>query len=127
MTALLASKGQQLWMRPNVGLPAVQFHGPLAQFAAGWCKACFRGSSHFLSLDLDSLIAIMGVNWLRTNCKLPSGIAVILQLIQRVLLGAVRGNAASPVPAHLGAENAEAVLGIVVGDALDKARQNFLS
>jgi hypothetical protein len=31
-----------------------------------------------------------------------------------------------PMPAHLGAENAEAVLGIVVGDALDKARQNFL-
>src|SRR3984893_8251711 len=29
------------------------------------------------------------------------------------------------VPAHLGAQNAEAVLGIVVGDALDKARQNF--
>jgi hypothetical protein len=29
------------------------------------------------------------------------------------------------MPAHLGAENAEAVLGIVVGDALDKARQNF--
>ena len=51
MTALLASKGQQLWMRPNAGLPAVQFHGPLAQFAAGWCKACFRGSSHFLSLE----------------------------------------------------------------------------
>jgi hypothetical protein len=43
-----------------------------------------------------SLIAIMGVNWLRTNCKLPSGIAVILQLIQRVLLGAVRVNAAAP-------------------------------
>ena len=60
VTALLASKGQQLWMRPNVGLPAVQFHGPLAQFAAGWCKACFRGSSHFLSLDLGSLITIMG-------------------------------------------------------------------
>ena len=70
MPALLASKGQQLWMRPNVGLPAVQFHGPLAQFAAGWCKACFRGSSHFLSLDLGSLIAIMGVDRLRTNCKL---------------------------------------------------------
>jgi hypothetical protein len=96
MTALLASKGQELWMRANVGLPAVQFHGPLAQFAAGWCKACFRGSSHFLSLDLGSLIAIMGVNWLRTNCQLPSGIAVILQLIQRVLPGAVRGNAAAP-------------------------------
>jgi hypothetical protein len=47
MTALLASKGQQLWMRPNVGLPAVQFHRPLAQFAAGWRKACFCGSSHF--------------------------------------------------------------------------------
>jgi hypothetical protein len=30
------------------------------------------------------------------------------------------------MPAHLGAQNAEAVLGIVVGDALDKARQNFL-
>ena len=76
MTALLASKGQQLWMRPNVGLPAVQFHGPLAQFATGWCKACFRGSSHFLSLEFGSLIAIMGVNWLGTNCKLPNGIAV---------------------------------------------------
>ena len=68
-----------------------------------------------------------GHDWLRTNSKLANGIAVILQLIQRVLPGAVRGNAASPVPAHLGAENAEAVLGIVVGDALDKARQNFLS
>src|ERR1700730_7938007 len=45
MAALLASKGQQLWMRPNVGLPAV---------------ACFCGSSHFLSLDLGSLIATMG-------------------------------------------------------------------
>jgi hypothetical protein len=31
-----------------------------------------------------------------------------------------------PMPAHLGAQNAEAVLGIVVGDALDEARQNFL-
>jgi hypothetical protein len=30
-----------------------------------------------------------------------------------------------PMPAHLGAQNAEAILGIVVGDALDKARQNF--
>ena len=90
MTALLASKGQQLWMRPNVGLPAVQFHGPLAQFAAGWCS--FRGSSHFLSLDLDSL----SYDWLRTNCKLANGIAVILHLIQRVLPGAVRGNAAAP-------------------------------
>ena len=30
------------------------------------------------------------------------------------------------MPAHLGAQNAEAVLGVVVGDALDKARQNFL-
>jgi hypothetical protein len=29
------------------------------------------------------------------------------------------------MPAHLGAQNAEAILGIVVGDALDKARQNF--
>jgi hypothetical protein len=59
MTALLASKGQQLWMRPNVGSPAVQFHRPLAEFAAGWCKACFRGSSHLLSLDLGSLFATM--------------------------------------------------------------------
>ena len=31
-----------------------------------------------------------------------------------------------PMPAHLGAQNAESVLGIVVGDALDEARQNFL-
>ena len=31
-----------------------------------------------------------------------------------------------PMPAHLGAKNAEAVLGIVVGDALDEPRQNFL-
>jgi hypothetical protein len=31
------------------------------------------------------------------------------------------------MPAHLGAQNAEAVLGIVVGDALDKARQNLLT
>jgi hypothetical protein len=30
-----------------------------------------------------------------------------------------------PMPAHLGAQNAEAVRGIVVGDALDKTRQNF--
>ena len=48
MTTLLASKGHQLWMRPNVGLSAVRFHDPLAQFAAGWCKACFRRSSHYL-------------------------------------------------------------------------------
>jgi hypothetical protein len=32
-----------------------------------------------------------------------------------------------PMPAHLGAQNAEAVLGIVVGNALDKARQNLLA
>jgi len=96
MTALLASKGQQLWMRSNAGLSAVQFHAPPAQFAAGWCKACFRGS-HFLSLDLGSLIGHYGGDWLRTNCKLANGIAqVILQLIQRVLPGAVRGNAAAP-------------------------------
>src|SRR5262249_15405248 len=31
-----------------------------------------------------------------------------------------------PMPAHLGAQNAEAVLGIVVGDAFDEAGQNFL-
>jgi hypothetical protein len=30
------------------------------------------------------------------------------------------------MPAHLGAQNAESVLSIVVGDALDEARQNFL-
>ena len=30
------------------------------------------------------------------------------------------------VAARLDAENAEAVLGVVEGDALDKARQNFL-
>jgi hypothetical protein len=30
------------------------------------------------------------------------------------------------MPAHLGAQNAEAVLRIMVGDAFDKARQNFL-
>jgi hypothetical protein len=30
------------------------------------------------------------------------------------------------VTAHLGAQNAKAILGIVVGDALDEARQNFL-
>jgi hypothetical protein len=52
MTALLAPKGQQLGMRPEAGLPAVQFHDSPAQFAAGWCKACFRGSLHLLSLDL---------------------------------------------------------------------------
>ena len=57
MTALLASKGQQLWMRPEAGLPAVEFHSSPAQFAAGWCKACFRGSSHFLPLDLGCLIS----------------------------------------------------------------------
>jgi hypothetical protein len=70
MTALLASKGQQLWMRPEAGLPAVQFHGSPAQFAAGRCKACFRGSSHFLSLDLGCLIGHHGA-----NCKLAYGIA----------------------------------------------------
>jgi hypothetical protein len=31
-----------------------------------------------------------------------------------------------PMPAHLGAQNAESILGIVIGDALDEARQNFL-
>jgi hypothetical protein len=31
-----------------------------------------------------------------------------------------------PMSAHLGTQNAESVLGIVVGDALDEARQNFL-
>ena len=96
MTALLASKGQQLWMRPNVGLPAVQFHRPLAQFAAGWCKACFRGSSHFLSLDLGSLIATMGSTAFEPTVSSPMASQVILQLIQRVLPGAVRGNAAAP-------------------------------
>jgi hypothetical protein len=60
MTALLASKGQQLWMRPKLGLSAVQFHRSPAQFAAGWCKACFRRSSHFLSLDLGCLISHHG-------------------------------------------------------------------
>jgi len=30
------------------------------------------------------------------------------------------------MPAHLGPQNAETVLGIMVSDALDKARQNFL-
>ena len=30
------------------------------------------------------------------------------------------------MPACLGSQNAEAVLGIVVGDALDEARQNLL-
>ena len=35
-----------------------------------------------------------GHDWLRINSKLANGIAVILQLIQRVLPGAVRGNAA---------------------------------
>jgi hypothetical protein len=75
MAALLTSKGQQFWMRPETGLPAVQFHGSPAQFAAGWCKACFRGSLHFLSLDLGSLIGRHGVDWLRTNCKLASSAA----------------------------------------------------
>ena len=75
MAALLTSKGQQLWRRPEAGVSAVQFHGSPAQFAAGWCKACFRGSSHFLSLDLGSLIGHYGVDWLRTNCKLANGIA----------------------------------------------------
>jgi hypothetical protein len=31
-----------------------------------------------------------------------------------------------PMPARLGAQNAEAIFGIVVGDALDEARQHFL-
>ena len=30
------------------------------------------------------------------------------------------------MPARLGAQNAEAILGVVIGDALDEARQNFL-
>jgi hypothetical protein len=30
------------------------------------------------------------------------------------------------VTAHLGAQNAKTVLGIVIGDPLDEARQNFL-
>ena len=33
---------------------------PLAQFAARWCKAFFRGSSHFLSPNGRFLIATMG-------------------------------------------------------------------
>jgi hypothetical protein len=74
MTALLASKGQQLWMRPEVGLPAVQFHGSPAQFAAGWCKACFRGSSHFLLLDPGSLIGHYGVDSFRIQLRIfPEG------------------------------------------------------
>jgi hypothetical protein len=55
MTALLASKGQQLWMRPKLWVSAIQFHRSPAQLAAGWCKAWFRGSSHFLSPDLRPL------------------------------------------------------------------------
>jgi hypothetical protein len=31
-----------------------------------------------------------------------------------------------PMPAHLGAQNAEAILGVVVRDALYEARQHFL-
>jgi hypothetical protein len=31
-----------------------------------------------------------------------------------------------PMPAYLGAQNAEAVLGITVGDAFNEAGQNFL-
>ena len=57
----------------------------LAQFAAGGVRHVSAGARISLSLDLGSLIAIMGVDRLRTNCKLPNGIAVILQLIQRVL------------------------------------------
>ena len=30
-----------------------------------------------------------------------------------------------PMPTHLGAQNAKAILWVVVGDSLDKARQNF--
>jgi hypothetical protein len=43
VTAFLASKGQQLGIRPEMGLPAVQFHGSPAQLTAGWCKVCLRG------------------------------------------------------------------------------------
>jgi hypothetical protein len=88
MTALLASKGQQLWMRPNVGLPAVQFHRPLAQFAAGWCKACFRGSSHFLSLDLGSLIATMGSTGFEpTVCIWPTSNKAIVYVTGDIPVG----------------------------------------
>ena len=66
MTTLLASKGQQLWMRPEAGLPAVQFHRSPAQFAAGWCKAWFGESSHFLSLDLRPNMGGLSCN----RCKL---------------------------------------------------------
>ena len=70
MTTLLASKGQQLWMRPEAGLPAVQFHRSPAQFAAGWCKAWFGESSHFLSLDLRPIWG----DCLVTAVSLPYGI-----------------------------------------------------
>ena len=69
---------------------------PLHNSQRGGVRHVSAGARISLSLDLGSLIAIMGVDWLRTNCKLPNGIAVILQLIQRVLSGAVLGNAAAP-------------------------------
>jgi hypothetical protein len=40
--------------------------------------------------------------------------------------GVPHGGHQFAVPARLDAENAEAVLGVVVSDALDEARQNFL-
>jgi hypothetical protein len=96
MAALLASKGQQLWMRPEAGVSAVQFHRSPTQFAAGWCKACFRGSSHFLSLDLGSLIGHYGSTGFEPTVSSPMASQVILQLIQRALRGDVQGNAAVP-------------------------------
>ena len=90
MTALLASKGQQFWMRSNVGLLAVQFHGPpaqvAAQVAAGWCNAYFRGSSHFLIAQSRFLIATMGTMGFEPTVSSPVTSQIILQLIQRVLL-----------------------------------------
>ena len=73
MTTLLASKGQQLWMRPEARLPAVQFHRSPAQFAAGWCKAWFGESSHFLSLDLWPSLPYGIRGYSTANPARPSG------------------------------------------------------
>ena len=43
VTALLTSKGQQLRMRPEVGFPALQLHGPAAQFTTGRHERRCRG------------------------------------------------------------------------------------
>lgn len=51
VTALLTSKGQQLRMRPEVGFPALQLHGPTAQFTTGRHERRCRGRLHVLPFN----------------------------------------------------------------------------